>query len=140
MELSQFKTVEQLAAAIKSLDMVTSVPWTPHQDDSTIVGWTSYTYKLIYYKKVGKTVYVQYFISGESDHANVTFTLPFTQQANVLKNSWARTQDDGGAWQSGFANLPADSKIVRVYPDVAGTGFTTSGDKGVSGSFKYEAA
>ena len=53
MNLTQFKTVEQLAAAIKTLDMVTSVPWTDYSATSTIVGWTSYTTKEIWYKKIG---------------------------------------------------------------------------------------
>ena len=64
MDLKQVKTVEQLAALMKTLDMVTSVAWTDYSATSTIVGWSSYTTKSIFYKKIGKLVFVQFVISG----------------------------------------------------------------------------
>ena len=140
MELSQFKTVEPLAAAIKSLDMVTAVPWTPYHDTSTIVGWTSYTVKEIWYKKIlGKLVFVQFDIGGTSDDTVATFTLPYSQQGDVRLITPERTIDDS-AIAIGFYGLAASGSIVTCHPDMAGSAWTNSGIKYVYGQFWYEVA
>ena len=135
MELSQFKTVEQLAAAIKSLDMVTSVAWTDYSGTSTIVGWTSYTVKEIWYKKIGKLVFVQFDIEGTSDDTVATFTLPFNKQTDVNEIVTIRVVDDGTAY-IGFLSISA--AIVTCYSDIAAGAWINSGNKYVYGQFWYQ--
>ena len=137
MDLKQFKTVEQLAAAIKTLDMVTSVAWTDYSATSTIVGWTSYTTKSIFYKKIGKLVFVQFVISGVSDDTVATFTLPYTQQGDVQLQRVIRVLDNGTN-AAGIAILPASSAIVTCYDTVGGSTWINSGNKYVIGQFWYE--
>ena len=139
MDLKQVKTVEQLAAAIKSLDMVTSIAWTPYHDTSTIVGWTSYTIKEIWYKKTGKRVDVQFDIEGVSDTTTATFTLPFTHQGELRLVQTIRVVDDGTAG-IGYFLLPLSSSLVTCYPAITGGTWTNSGNKYVYGQFWYEIA
>ena len=127
MELTQYKTVEELAAAIKSLDMVTAVPWTDYSGTSTIVGWTSYTTTEIWYKKIGKLVFVQFDIEGVSDDTVATFTLPYSQQGDLKLVTSIRVVDDGTA-AIGFFTLAASAAIVTCYPAITGGAWTNSGN------------
>ena len=139
MDLKQFKTVEQLAAAIKSLDMVTSVPWTNYGGSSTINGWTSYTTNQIMYKKIGKLVFVNFFIEGVSNDTVVNFTLPYTTIGTCNVGLIIRRMDDSTT-AVGLATLAGASNIVNVYTAVTGGAWTGSGNKKVYGQFFYEIA
>lgn len=136
MELTQFKTVEQLAAAIKSLDMVTSVAWTDYFASSTITGWTSYTISELFYKKIGRLMFVVYRIHGTSDDTVATFTLPHASETNAFI-SFSRVEDNGGGLVAGLASI-ANSSTVNIYSDLAASAWTNSGTKRVQGQFWYE--
>ena len=136
MDLSQFKTVEQLAAAIKSLDMVTSVPWTDYSGISTIVGWTSST-DAIFYKKIGKLVFVQFYITGTSDDTVATFTLPFTQQSDVRLHIPIRVEDNGTD-AVGLATIAGGASICICYDTIGLSAWTDSGTKTILGQFWYQ--
>ena len=138
MELSQVKTVEKLAAMIKSLDMVTSVPWTDYSGTSTITGWTSYTAEVIKYKKIGKLVFVMFLIGGESDTNNANFTLPFVGEIDIAGACWGR--DDGGTRAPTLFYIDASGPDVDIYWGGSLTGFTNSGTKETYGQFWYESA
>ena len=138
MELSQFKTVEQLAAAIKSLDMVTSVPWTDYTATSTRVGWSGFTTAQIKYKKIGKLVFVQFELRGTSDDTIATMTLPYSQEGITSINELIRIKNDG-TWGTGFASFPNGSSTVTFYSNTGGAAWHVSAaDKWVIGEFWYE--
>jgi hypothetical protein len=141
MELTQFKTVEQLAAAIKTMDMVTSVPWTDYSGTSTIVGWSSYTTKNIHYKKIGSLVFVSFFIGGTSDDTSITFTLPYAPATGASVHLLCRVQDNG-TWQTvaGWLRLSAAASTVQVWKNANSGAWMDSGNKGIAGQFWYEAA
>jgi hypothetical protein len=139
MELSQFKTVEQLAAAIKTLDMVTAVPWTDYGGTSTINGWTSFTTNQILYKKIGKLVFVNFFIEGVSDDTVVNFTVPYTTIGTCNVSLIIRRMDDSTT-AVGLMTLSGSNNVVNCYPAVTGGTWTNSGNKKVYGQFWYEAA
>ena len=141
MELTQFKTVEQLAVAIKTLDMVTAVPWTDYSGTSTIVGWTSYTEKIIEYKKIGKLVFCNFRIAGESDNVAASFTLPFNEGMAGPPIFWCRSVDDGNAAVAAFGQITGSSPaVITLYSTAASGAWTASGSKSVYGQFWYEAA
>src|SRR5205814_10418940 len=60
-----------------------TVAWMDYSATSTIVVWTSFTSKLIFYKKIGKDVFVQFELTGTSNATTSTFTLPFTMANSV---------------------------------------------------------
>ncbi len=135
MNLDEFTTIEQLAAALKSLDMVTAVPWTDYSGTSTIVGWTSYTTKQLNYKKIGTLVFVQMWLDGTSNNIATTFTLPF---AAVAANFGGPIRImDNGTYALGIYTLPGSSSLVTVLPAPTGGTWTASGTKRVLGEFWY---
>ena len=138
MELLQFKTVEQLAAAIKSLDMVTAIPWTDYSGTSTITGWTSYTEKVIDYLKIfGKLVFVHFRIAGESDSVATSFTVPFNEGHTGNPTNTCLTEDDGTR-AIGFISI--NTGLATIYPTAATGAWTNTGDKEIYGQFWYEIA
>ena len=139
MELSKVKTVEQLAALMKTMDMVTAVPWTDYSATSVITGWASYTTKEIKYKKiVGGLVFVKFRIAGESDTTNANFTLPFTGEGDL--ESACKGRDDTGVRAATWFFVDGSVPDVDIAWGGSATGFTNSGTKECNGQFFYEIA
>ena len=141
MDLSQFKTVEQLAAAIKTLDMVTSIPWQDY-DGSTIDGFSAVTSHSVQYKKIfGKTILADVYIRGTSDDTMFTFTMPYTRTASAgALRVVCIVADNGGTSQYGHIDMPANSDIVTVYLTPTSAVWTNANIKRVNVQFWYEAA
>lgn len=136
----QINILSRRIEGLETLDVPIRIPWTDHSDDSTIVGWSSYTNKFISYKKSGKLVFVQYFFRGTSDTTTVTFTLPYSQGSGITLNVWARTKNDSGAWSDGFLSLGSTDDTCIGYATVAAGIWTASNEKGIIGEFWYESA
>lgn len=106
---------------------------------STIVGWTTYTTKQIFYKKIGKTVFVQFLIDGTSNSVNTTFTLPYACALGCdVRFNTAYTRN-GGTVATGGPNgqLPAGGSTITFY--VTGTTlWSNTLTKTISGQFFYE--
>lgn len=121
---------------------IKTVAWTDYGGTSIIAGFSSVTTKAIWYKKVGKIVFVNYLIFGASNSVNFTFTLPFTSinSSNFVVRTAARVTENGSIQPtSGSIKLLQNSNIVNVYSDWNESSFTAGGSgKGAEGQFWYE--
>lgn len=118
-----------------------SVPLTDYSNISSIVGWSSFTLKQIFYKKVGKTVWVQFLIAGTSNNTSVTFTLPFTSiSAGATQGGPIAATDNGIGSANAVVVIGGGSATVSCYQSIGGALWTASGVKEVFGQFSYEAA
>ena len=52
--------------------------WVDISNTSTIVGWSSFTTKVLKYRRIGKSLYVKYSIAGTSNSTTTSFTVPYT--------------------------------------------------------------
>lgn len=106
---------------------------------STVVGWSSFTNKQIYYRKIGKQVFCNFLLAGTSNSTDVTFTLPDSNNANVTAQTLSVQIVNNGA----VSNTPGrvitnlSSNVVTVNRDRSQTAFTNTGTKTVSGQFFY---
>ena len=110
---------------------VDKTSWVDYSETSTIVGFSSFTTKQIYCKKISDNViWVKGSISGTSNSSLFNFTIPFTS-ANNLTNAGIAGITNGGANQGAVAlsSCTSNSNVVNIYRDNAGTAFTTSGVK-----------
>lgn len=117
------------------------IAWTDYGGISTITGFSSVTTKAIWYKKVGKLVFVNYVIFGLSNAINFTFTLPFSSSNSTqyITRNAAQVRNNGTVQaNSGHAKLPQNSNIVTLYLDWAESAFSAAGGKGAEGQFWYE--
>ena len=145
----------RLAVAVNNLDLantaedvlIAALPaettWTEYYASSTVTGWSGVpSPKLIYYKKIGKIVFVQFDISGTSNSTSTSFTVPFTSSNTAEVHAAGRVQDNTGTFVAGLIYLPANSDLVSLTADMSGSGgsWTASGTKAVHGQFWYTVA
>lgn len=119
---------------------VYTIGLTDYSATSTIVGWTSYTTKQIFYKKVGKTVTVYYHLAGTSNSTSTSFTVPFSaSSAGVDFYAKVATGTNNGTrmTSSPYIRIPATQSTVTVYR-YDDSAWTASGTKMVRGQFTYE--
>jgi len=119
-----------------------TVAWTNYSAISTIVGWSSFTSKEIFYKRVGKLLFVKFRLEGTSDATTASFTLPNNNNSNMAVDELNMLVQDNGVWQSapGYINLAASNNVVGLYKNITSFAWTNSGTKKAVGSFCYEIA
>jgi hypothetical protein len=129
------------AKAIADSGLPFETAWTDYSATSTIVGWTSFTTKKIYTKKIGKTVFVQYNIVGTSNATTTSFTVPYaTADIMHITDSIGYTADNGTQETNGSIDIPNNSSVVGCYRTPASSAWTASGSKVCAGQFSYEVA
>ena len=120
-----------------------NTPWIDFSEQSTIVGWSSFTTKRIRYKVVGNIVYVTIELSGTSNSTSTTFTLPYIPKSTNQAIA-ALTLDNGvGTITGRFIITASDITVVCGRPTSASSivptqTWTASGTKTISGQFFYE--
>jgi hypothetical protein len=121
-----------------------NTPWIDFSEQSTIVGWSSFTAKQIRYKQIGSLVYVSYIIIGTSNSTSATFTLPFVVNRNVSSlNAYgygAVVGDNSNFVVGGFGTISGNVFTQFRYTSLTNSTstFTASGTKQITGQFFYE--
>jgi hypothetical protein len=122
--------------------------WTDYFSSSTKTGWSASSGQ-IYYKRIGKTMIVSFYISGTSNAASAKFTLPVAATTSCPTAYYfsIRTVNNGSSdSSSGAARLfPSSSsttvECVRSWNSNPAVGdFTASGTKQIMGTIVYETA
>ena len=110
---------------------------------STVNGWSaSGLTKYILIKKIGKTVFVTFYIDGTSNDTIVNFTLPYALNNLITANYMI----GGLCWQTYNAGVAADvpaawqlsGSIITIFKTPSHAAWTATGEKVVSGQFWYE--
>ena len=117
--------------------------WTDYSATSTVTGWSSFTIKKIYYKKLGNLVFVCFDIEGTSNSTSAYFTLPHTSvNSSVNFGGCLVTGVDNGSGLTVACRLilEGNSSTVYTYTNMNNGTWTNSGTKRIGGSFWYEAA
>lgn len=110
-------------------------PYTP----AAIVGWNPAPSHSCYYRRDGQEVEVNLLISGTSDSATTTCSLPYPViSGNYYIVAPVRLKDNGTVQATpGMAYAIAGGTIITFYKDWNNAAFTASGDKQVTVGFKY---
>jgi hypothetical protein len=116
--------------------------WTDYSSTSTIVGWSDFSgAKQLAYKKVGKTVFVAFFLDGTSNNTVSSFTVPYTSAAYETDTASGYLSNGGSAVTTpGLILLPASSSTVSLYLNTAAAAWSATGNKSMRGIFWYESA
>jgi hypothetical protein len=130
-----------VGSLVVSGDLYT-VPWTDYSASSTVTGWSSFNAKQILCKRVGKLVFVQFFLHGTSDNTIARFTVPYVSGAiPSYTQVMIKVMDNGVTLPApGLLHMPGSGSLVHLYKDVPSNPWTAGGDKLVIGEFFYEAA
>lgn len=124
-----------------SSDVYTTT-FTDYSETSTVTGWTSFTAKKIFYKKIGKLTYVSFEITGTSNATGASFTLPTNNNASIGMQVIMYARDNTGTSVAGTVFMDPSTATVVGAPTVGGSssGWTNSGTKSIIGQFVYQTA
>jgi len=113
---------------------------TDYSASSTIVGWSSFTVKKLYYKKIGKMYFIYIDLRGTSNSTSTNFTMPDnmpTPASYIFGGSgWCVDNGVTGAAPPCF-QIYSDTNAIAVVRYITGT-WTASGQKEVHGQFWME--
>jgi len=114
--------------------------WTDYSGTSTVVGWSSFTTKVIRYSQSGKQMTVNYYIEGTSDATSITFTLPTAIGASGVTPLQGLTFaiNNGSSAIAQFSLSGSTVTLNRFNAIGATTTWTNSGTKRAAGTFTYE--
>ncbi|MDP3052476.1 MAG: LamG-like jellyroll fold domain-containing protein [bacterium] len=112
--------------------------WADYFAISTKVGWVT-PVGYIWTKKIGKTVFVQYKLTGVSNSTVTSFTVPYTISMPSNSMAFGRTYDT--ASRIAIIDITnGGGAIILLNKDMDGSSFAATGDKYSYGQFFYEAA
>lgn len=110
--------------------------WTDYSASTTLVGFSGTTAKVVWYKKMGKAVFVNFKIQGTSNAATFTFTLP--DNAVVGCSLPVRVESNSVYGTApGLLEMSAGSNVVTLYKDFTGAAFAAGNEKYGAGTFFY---
>lgn len=122
---------------IDNADMYT-VALTAYEGSSTVTGWSSFSYKKIEYKRVGRTMYVYFRLEGTSNSATTTFTLPYGCAVYGGVGFMFAGQNNGTWGNGSWGWLGNGSSTLYLYWYIPNGSWTASGNKICRGHFVYE--
>ena len=135
--LSSVRT--KLNDVITNVNLLDPTDWVDYSASSTIVGWSSFTSKIIRYRIIGKQMFVQFSLSGTSNSTSVTFTLP----DNCVNITGALTHfatNNGVAVGVCHGTPSGNSNLITLYASTITASWTSSGTKSTRGQFFIEIA
>jgi len=117
-----------------------SVSWTNYSSSSSVTGWSSYSEKTIYYKRIGDLVFCMFRIYGTSNSTSTSFTLPYS--ASSANHVIPIAAMDAGSALTGspyvVMNTSGGLAQCNTAVGAALTSWTNSGDKRIYGQFWFE--
>lgn len=103
--------------------------WTSYSP--TITGAASMDQNIIYWKRIGKLLFLNVYLEGTKNGTtgDLKFPLPdslYSTTTTYHQNTGLRAQDDTNGWGSGFISVASNSTEVRMFRTPAGDGFTAN--------------
>jgi len=107
--------------------------WIDYSNISTIVGFSSFTIKLIFYKIIDNIMFVNFSLQGTSNSTALTFTLPNTVINGLVAVSTYVVNNGNALNTSG--RIIVSGTNVTLTTNGTGVGFLASGAKASIGQF-----
>lgn len=132
----------KLNDVITNVNLLDPTDWVDYSATSTVVGWSSFTTKWIFYRVIGKQIFVSFRLTGTSNSTSATFTLPFNAGANFIAYSLNVGITDNGATSNtpGRVNSNTSSNLITITKDNSGNAFTATGTKTLLGQIFLQIA
>lgn len=127
----------KLNSVITNVNLLDPTDWVDYSATSTIVGWSSFTSKIIKYRVIGKQLFCIFYLDGTSNSVNTTFTLP---NNSLTYNELAGRYANNGAVTAGYARITNASNVITFLSSISSTTWTASGTKIIGGQFFYDIA
>lgn len=122
----------KLNSVITEINLLDPTDWVDYSATSTIVGWSSFTTKVLKYRVIGKQIFFIVEFDGTSNSTSATFTMPSNTINSILTYGWSK--NNGVANPQSLIYTAANSNIITCYNGNSST-WTASGSKGFQCQF-----
>jgi hypothetical protein len=132
MQSSKKIKIGQLGVQDALNSKVDKTNWVDISLTSTIVGFASFTTRVIWYKRIDTNlILLKINLSGVSNSGLLNLTIPFTSVNNSTNNITSAGVVNTGVAQAGpgFAVCNPNTNIVNIFRDFNAVNFSTSGIK-----------
>jgi hypothetical protein len=128
-----------VGVSLEGSDPYTGNDWVDYSATSTIVGWSSFTAKIIKYRIVGKQMFVIFRLEGTSNSTSTNFTVP-NSAIDVTTNFVAA--NDNGISAISYGQIAGSTITFLRYTAInsASLLWTASGSKLLRGQIYFEIA
>jgi hypothetical protein len=122
-----------------------TIAWTDYTSSSTVTGFAAGWTGKIHYKKIGKTVFCMFDITGTGEGNEVKFTLPVTAKATPTGPNYfapGRARDNNVYLTGAEGRIDGGSsfiRFIRSHGEAVNT-WTAGNTRVIIGQFFYEAA
>jgi len=136
--LDKLNVLERRINELQRMEHTSTVArWTDYSATSTIVGWSSFTTKNIYYARIGNLVFVDINLVGTSNDTITSFTVPYVSAVGFVLLSLIRARDNTGEFVGGLLLMINGLSTINLYSTLEGASWTASGTKACEGQFWY---
>ena len=126
-----------VGVSIEGADSLYDSGWIDYSTTSTIVGWSSFTTKVLKYRIIGKQMFVIFNLSGTSNAISTTFTIPFNSLSYF---EIAGRYTDNGVGTAGYVRATNNSNSILFLNTLTSGTWIASGSKIVNGQFFIDIA
>lgn len=125
----------ELTVIQPSTSDLSDVEYIDYTSLSTIIGFSSYTYKSIQCYRIGQMLHVIYYLYGQSNSGTTSITIPYASipATHNYSQSTGQAIDNGGSVMVGYSQNAPNSNVISFYSTIGAGGWTASGIKFVSG-------
>ena len=121
-----------VGVSIEGADSLYDSGWIDYSATSTIVGWSSFTTKVIKYRIVGKQIFFIVEFDGTSNSTSATFTMPSNTINSILTYGWSK--NNGVSNPTSLIYTVANNNTITCYNGPSAT-WTATGSKGFQCQF-----
>jgi hypothetical protein len=114
--------------------------WIDISTTSTIVGFSTFAQRFIFYKIIDNYIFIDFYIEGISNSPSFTFTSPFNNTSGASKFGSCGYNVNGGSPILNPARMiiSNNSNIVNISLNFTGAAYTATGTKGCSGQISFK--
>jgi hypothetical protein len=114
--------------------------WINISTTSTIVGFSAFAQRFIYYKIIDNYIFIDFYIEGTSNSTSFTFTSPFNNTSGASKFGSCGYNVNGGSPILNPARIiiSNNSNIVNITLNFGGAAYTATGTKGCAGQISFK--
>ena len=119
---------------------VDKTSWIDISATSTIVGWSSFTARFIFYKIIDGYCFIDFSLEGTSNSTTTTFTMPFNNTSGFTEFRPSAYNVNNGSVSSnaGRIGISNNTNLVVLSANLTGTNYNASGIKASYGQISFK--
>lgn len=121
-------------------DKIDKTSWINISTTSTIVGFSAFTQRFIFYKIIDNYIFIDFYLEGTSNSTSFTFTSPFNNTSGFSKFGSCGYNVNGGSVAVNPARvlISNNSNVVNITLNFTGAAYSATGTKGCAGQISFK--